>query len=58
MAATETIYELWKTRNNKSFGETFDITKIGKRIIDILVYRGWNNKKLRNYIAILMIEEC
>lgn len=56
MAAAETIYELWKARNNKSFGKPFDIIKIGKRIIDTLVYRGWNNKKLRNYITILMIE--
>ncbi|XP_058782892.1 uncharacterized protein LOC131657519 [Vicia villosa] len=40
MAAAETIYELWKNINNKSFGEPVDITKIGKRIIDTLVYRG------------------
>ncbi|XP_058727135.1 uncharacterized protein LOC131598566 [Vicia villosa] len=57
MAVSETIYELWRIRNNKSFGETVDITKVGRKIIDTLIYRGWYNKKIRNYIAISIIEE-
>jgi hypothetical protein len=56
MAVSETVNEIWKARNNKIFGETIEINTLGTKIIDTLVYRGWNNKKLRKYIAILMIE--
>ncbi|CAK8562587.1 unnamed protein product [Lathyrus sativus] len=56
MEISETIYEIWKARNNKNFGETNEITTIGRNVIDTLVYRGWNTKKLIKYIAILMIE--
>jgi hypothetical protein len=56
MAVSETVNEIWKVRNNKIFGETIEINTLGTKIIDTLVYRGWNNKKLRKYIAILMIE--
>jgi hypothetical protein len=56
MSVSETVYEIWKARNNKIFGETIEINTLGTKIIDTLVYRGWNNKKLRKYIAILMIE--
>ncbi|XP_058752433.1 uncharacterized protein LOC131625603 [Vicia villosa] len=55
MAITETIYEIWNMRNNKSFGKNVGNTKIGQKIIDTLIYRGWNNKKVRKYIAILMM---
>ncbi|XP_058771937.1 uncharacterized protein LOC131645486 [Vicia villosa] len=57
MAAAETIYELWMMRNNKSFGNDVDTTSIVKNIIDTVIYRGWENKKIRRYLAILMIGE-
>lgn len=56
MGITETIYEIWNLRNNRSFGKEIDTTHIGKKIKDIIIYRGWNNVKLRKYIAILMLE--
>ncbi|XP_058764808.1 uncharacterized protein LOC131635498 [Vicia villosa] len=57
MAATETIYALWKYRNARILGDDIDIDKVRKDIIDTLVYKGWENKKLRNHIAILMLED-
>ncbi|XP_058776158.1 uncharacterized protein LOC131650461 [Vicia villosa] len=57
MAATETIYVLWKYRNARILGDDIDIDKVRKDIIDTLVYKGWENKKLRNHIAILMLED-
>lgn len=56
MAIAETIYEIWNIRNNKIFGQAIDINTVGKKIINTLVYRGWNNKRLRKYIDILMLE--
>lgn len=57
MAVTQTLHEIWNKRNNKNFGDSTDNTNIGREIIDTLVYRGWNNKKIMKYIAILMLEE-
>ncbi|CAK8574064.1 unnamed protein product [Lathyrus sativus] len=56
MAISETIYEIWQARNNSIFGEKPEITIIGRKVIETLVYRGWNTKKLRKYIVILMLE--
>lgn len=56
MAIAETIYEIWNIRNNKIFGQAIDINTVGKKIINTLVNRGWNNKRLRKYIDILMLE--
>lgn len=57
MTTTKTICEIWNLRNQKSFGSEVDTKNVGNRIIDTIVYRGWNNKKLRKYVATLMIEE-
>ncbi|CAK8565086.1 unnamed protein product [Lathyrus sativus] len=56
MAASETIYELWMIRNKNFFDMNEDTTIVGKKVIDALVYRGWNTKKIRKYIAILMLD--
>ena len=37
MSVSETVYEIWKARNNKIFGETIEINTVGKKIIDTLV---------------------
>jgi hypothetical protein len=37
MAVYETVYEIWKARNNKFFGEMIEINTVGKKIIDTLV---------------------
>ncbi|XP_058742641.1 uncharacterized protein LOC131615169 [Vicia villosa] len=55
LAITETIYELWSYRNDKSFGNSVNNKSIRKKIIDTIVYRGWNSVKLKKYIAILML---
>ncbi|CAK8562474.1 unnamed protein product [Lathyrus sativus] len=56
MAVSETIYEIWNARNNNILGKKTEINTIGQKISDTLVYRGWNTKKLKKYIATLMIE--
>ncbi|KAL5162615.1 Transposon TX1 uncharacterized protein [Glycine soja] len=54
-ALTETVYELWKYRNEVSFGGIVNNTHIGKKIMDSIVYRSWTHKKMREYIARLLI---
>ncbi|XP_058779495.1 uncharacterized protein LOC131653382 isoform X4 [Vicia villosa] len=44
-AVTETVYAIWKARNDNVFGHSNYIRDIEKEIIDILVYRRWNAKK-------------
>jgi hypothetical protein len=54
-AAAETIYTLWKYRNDVCFGNGVNNTKIEDDIVNTIVYRGWMNTKLRKYIAHLLI---
>ena len=54
-ALTETVYELWKYRNEVSFRGIVNNTHIGKKIMDSIVYRSWTHKKMREYIARLLI---
>ncbi|XP_058741022.1 uncharacterized protein LOC131613364 [Vicia villosa] len=54
LAAAETIYSVWKYRNDICFGNAVDKAKIVDNIIDIIVYRGWYSKNLRPHIAKLM----
>lgn len=55
LAAAETLYGIWRYRNDKSFGNTVDNTKIADNIIDMIVYRGWYSGYLRDHIANLMM---
>ncbi|XP_045815732.1 uncharacterized protein LOC123909010 [Trifolium pratense] len=54
-AAAETIYALWKYRNDVCFGNKVYNTNIDDDIINTIVYRGWRNAKLREHIAHLLI---
>jgi hypothetical protein len=54
-AAAETIYALWKYRNDVCFGNGVNNTKIEDDIVNTIVYRGWMNTKLRKHIAHLLI---
>ncbi|XP_058774771.1 uncharacterized protein LOC131649040 [Vicia villosa] len=53
-AITEAIYSIWSLRNNRVFGHTTVRGDIDKEIIDRIVYRIWNVRKYRSYIAGLM----
>ncbi|CAK8575857.1 unnamed protein product [Lathyrus sativus] len=55
LSITETAYELWKLRNEKSFSKVDTNNRICNRIIESIMYKGWNNLKLRKYIASLMV---
>lgn len=39
LATTEVVHGLWKCKNDKVFGNTVDNEKIGKQIIENIVYR-------------------
>ncbi|CAL5212162.1 unnamed protein product [Lathyrus oleraceus] len=54
LATTESIYELWRYRNDKCFGNNVNAKKTYDTIIGTIVYRGWENKKLRPYVVKLM----
>ncbi|XP_058722171.1 uncharacterized protein LOC131593623 [Vicia villosa] len=54
-ALTESIYSIWRMRNEKVFGHDRYSGFIEKEIIDSLVYRLWNIKKYRSYLASLML---
>ncbi|XP_058724336.1 uncharacterized protein LOC131595849 [Vicia villosa] len=55
MAIAETVYGVWMYRNAISFGKDIDRLTIGEKIIDVIVYRGWEKQKLRPHIARLML---
>ncbi|CAJ2661953.1 unnamed protein product [Trifolium pratense] len=54
-AAAETVYTLWKYRNDVCFGNQVYNTNIDEDIINTIVYRGWRSPKLREHIAHLLI---
>ncbi|XP_058726066.1 uncharacterized protein LOC131597381 [Vicia villosa] len=54
-AITETVYAVWKARNEMVFGRRNHIDAIDKDIIDTLVYRLWNAKKYRDQLVMLML---
>lgn len=55
LAFTECVYEIWKLRNDTTFGKDVQNKHIGRKIIDNLAYRGWMNMKLRTRLANLMM---
>ncbi|XP_045809963.1 uncharacterized protein LOC123904333 [Trifolium pratense] len=54
-AAAETVYTLWKYRNDVCFGNQVYNTNIDEDIINTIVYRGWRSPKIREHIAHLLI---
>lgn len=54
-AITETIYYIWKHRNDKIFGKDVNNRNIYDVIIDTIIYRVWANKKYRKNLAVLML---
>lgn len=55
MAFAETVYSIWKYRNDECFGNNVDNTMIGEKIIDILVYEGCRTTKLKSHITKVMM---
>lgn len=55
MAIAETVYSTWLYRNSICFGKIMDNTSIDRKIIDSIVYNGWQNTKLRAHIANMMM---
>lgn len=54
LVVTESIYEIWRYRNDTSFENVVHNKSITEKVIDTIVYRGWSNRKLRAHIARLM----
>lgn len=52
-ATTETVYEVWRYRNNKSFENIMNIENVKGIVIDTL-NRGWRNH--RNHITCIMVD--
>ncbi|XP_058747226.1 uncharacterized protein LOC131620243 [Vicia villosa] len=55
MALAETVYAVWRFRNDKCFGHIVQSKDIEGDIINGIVYRGWTSPKLRPHIANLLI---
>ncbi|XP_045822376.1 uncharacterized protein LOC123915284 [Trifolium pratense] len=55
LAFTECVYEVWRYRNDISFGNAVQNNHTDEKIIDTIVYRGWTNRKLRTCLAKLMM---
>lgn len=57
IAIAETVYDIWRYRNNVVFGTNYnvDITTVTRKIIDTIVIRGWSKPKYRDRIAHLMM---
>lgn len=54
LAFTETLYDIWRRRNDVIFGNNTHID-IMDNIMDCTVYRGWKHTKIRSHIAIMML---
>ncbi|MCI04098.1 hypothetical protein A2U01_0025141 [Trifolium medium] len=55
LAFTESVYEIWRYRNDVSFGNAVQNQHTDGKIIDTIVYRGWTNRNLRTHLAKLMM---
>ena len=55
LTTAETIYGVWRYRNNKSYGNSVDNTQIVANIIDMIIYNAWYSGKIREHIAKLMM---
>eukprot|EP00256_Glycine_max_P036920 XP_006584238.1 uncharacterized protein LOC102664824 [Glycine max] len=53
-AFTETIYHIWAYRNHRVFGGNVNNRKVEDSIINTIIYRVWDRKRYRRYIAELM----
>ncbi|CAK8536300.1 unnamed protein product [Lathyrus sativus] len=56
MVVAETIhYTIWRYRNSITFGNNVDNTTLGTNIIDNVIYRGWQNLRIRKHLVSLMM---
>jgi hypothetical protein len=55
LAFTESVYEIWRYKNDISFGNDVENKHIDEHIIDNIVYRGWTTRSLRTHLANLMM---
>ncbi|CAK8569331.1 unnamed protein product [Lathyrus sativus] len=51
----ETIYNIWGYRNSITFGNIVDNTIMDTKIIDNVIYRGWQNIRIRKYLVSFMM---
>lgn len=54
LAFIETIYEVWKHRNNTCFGND-RIVHVEQQIITVVIYRAWMVPRLRPHVGSLMV---
>lgn len=55
LAFAETIYEVWRYRNDTCFGASVSSIHIGPKIIETIVNRAWLKPALRTHIGRLLI---
>lgn len=55
VAFLETIYEIWRHRNNICFNNIDRHLNIAHQIIDVIIYRSWRVPRLRTHVGRLMI---
>ncbi|XP_058726565.1 uncharacterized protein LOC131597923 [Vicia villosa] len=54
LAFSEIVYGIWKRRNSIVFTNSININIVNS-IIENIVYRSWQDRKLRNHFALLMV---
>ncbi|CAK8543759.1 unnamed protein product [Lathyrus sativus] len=55
MLVAETIHNIWGYRNSIIFGNSVDNTTMDTNIIDNVIYRGWQNLKIRKHLVSFMM---
>ncbi|XP_058769383.1 uncharacterized protein LOC131643248 [Vicia villosa] len=55
VAIAETIYEIWKNRNDRVFPHQYKENNIAQRIIELIVNRIWVYPKYRNRVAQMLV---
>ncbi|CAK8535015.1 unnamed protein product [Lathyrus sativus] len=55
MLVAETIHSIWGYRNSIIFGNTVDNTTMDTNVIDNVIYRGWQNLKIRKHLVSFMM---
>lgn len=49
LAAQKSICGIWSYQNDNFFGRSVVNTYLGEKIIDMIVYGGWYNGKIRKH---------
>ncbi|CAK8535034.1 unnamed protein product [Lathyrus sativus] len=55
MLTVESVYSIWKYRNSIIFENIVENTNMVTKIIDNVIYRGWQNSRIRKHLISFMM---